>query len=164
VKAMAVSAAKAGVGPMAAVAGAIAEYVGNELLEYTNEAIIENGGDIFMKSLKKRTVSIYAGKSPLSEKLTIEINPEETPIGICTSSGTIGHSLSFGNADAVVVISPSTLLADAAATAIGNVVKYPENIQDGLKLAERIPGVKGVLIITGEKAGIWGDMKINRAD
>jgi uncharacterized protein len=164
VKAMADSAAKAGVGPMAAVAGAIAEYVGNELLEYTPEVIIENGGDIFMKSLKKRTVSVYAGKSPLSEKLTIEINPVETPLGICTSSGTIGHSLSFGNADAVVVISPSTLLADAAATAIGNVVKYPKNIPDGLKLAESIPGVKGVLIIAGDKAGIWGDIKINRAD
>ena len=90
-----------GVGPMAAVAGAIAEFVGEELLAYSPEVIIENGGDIYIKSLKKRVVGIYAGNSPLTGKIGLEIEGKETPIGICTSSGTVGHSLSFGRADAV---------------------------------------------------------------
>ncbi|MBN2238648.1 MAG: UPF0280 family protein [Dehalococcoidales bacterium] len=162
IKAMAEAGQKAGTGPMAAVAGTIAEFVGKELLEYSPEMIIENGGDIFLKSLKKRHISVFAGKSSLSEKISIEIDPDETPLGICTSSGTIGHSLSYGNADAVVVLSPSTPLADAAATAIGNIVQTPEDIPSGLEKAETIPGVKGVLIIIGDKAGAWGDIKLDR--
>jgi ApbE superfamily uncharacterized protein (UPF0280 family) len=162
VKSMAESARKAGVGPMAAVAGAIAEYVGTELLTFTPEVIVENGGDIFLKSLRKRQVSIFAGKSPLTGKISLEIEPEETPLGICTSSGTVGHSLSFGLADAAVVISPSTSLADAAATAIGNVVKRPDDIPIGLELGKNIAGVKGVLIIVDDKVGVWGEVKIRQ--
>jgi ApbE superfamily uncharacterized protein (UPF0280 family) len=164
VKEMAESGAAAGTGPMAAVAGAIAEYVGSELLEYSPEVIVENGGDIFMKTLKPRTVSIYAGRSPLSEKLVLEIEPGDTPLGICTSSGTIGHSLSYGKADAVVVLSPSTSLADAVATAIGNVIKSPDDIPDGLALGETIQGIKGVLIIAGDKAGARGDIRLSRTE
>ena len=119
VKEMAESAAAVGVGPMASVAGTIAEFVGRELLEYSPEVIVENGGDIFMESQSARTVSIYAGVSPLSNKIALEISPKDTPVGICTSSGTVGHSLSYGKADAVVIVSPSTSLADAVATATG---------------------------------------------
>ncbi|MDD5037840.1 MAG: UPF0280 family protein, partial [Dehalococcoidales bacterium] len=128
VKSMLESAIKTGVGPMAAVAGAIAEFVGTELLAFSPEVIIENGGDIYLKSLKKRKVGIYAGKSPLSGNIILEIEAKETPLGICTSSGTVGHSLSFGKADAVVVLAKSATLADAAATAIGNLIKQPEDI------------------------------------
>lgn len=162
VKAMAESASAAGVGPMAAVAGAIAEYVGTELLDYSPEVIIENGGDIFMKSLKERHISVHAGNSPLSEKISLKIDSAHTPLGICTSSGTIGHSLSLGKADAVVVLSQSTLLADAAATAIGNRVKTPADIEACLDFSESIDGVKGVLIIIGDKVGIRGDITIGR--
>lgn len=162
VKAMAEAGTAAGVGPMAAVAGAIAEYTGRELLEYTAEIIIENGGDIFMKSLNRRKIGVYAGKSPLSEKISLIVEPEDTPLGICTSSGTFGHSLSFGKADAVAVLSPSTLLADAAATAICNSVKTPDDIQQGLALAETIVGVKGVLIIIGDRAGVRGNINLDR--
>ena len=162
VKEMAESGTAAGVGPMAAVAGAIAEYVGRELLEYTPEVIVENGGDIFLKNLSPRTVSIYAGKSPLSNIIALEISPGDTPLGICTSSGTVGHSLSFGKADAVVILSPSASLADAVATAVGNLVKTEKDIQTGLGFSEEIPGVKGALIIINDKMGIHGDIKLSR--
>jgi ApbE superfamily uncharacterized protein (UPF0280 family) len=150
----------AGVGPMAAVAGAIAESVGKELLGYSPEIIVENGGDIFMKILKKRVVGIFAGDSPLTGKLGIELNAGDTPLGICTSSGMVGHSLSFGTADAVVVLSASTALADAAATAIGNQVKEVTDIDRALEFAGTIKDLKGLLIIKGEKLGAWGEVKV----
>jgi len=157
---MSAAAEKVGVGPMASVAGAIAEFVGNELLALSPEIIIENGGDIYLKSLKKRIVGIYAGKSPLTRKIGLEINGQDTPLGICTSSGTVGHSLSYGKADAVVVLSKSATLADAAATAIGNLIVQPGDIPNGLEFAHGIEGLKGVIIIKGDKVGLWGDVKI----
>ncbi|MFC1987574.1 UPF0280 family protein [Chloroflexota bacterium] len=160
VKLMAEAAQKARVGPMAAVAGAMAEFVGTELLAFSPEVIVENGGDIFLKSLGKRIVGIYAGKSPLTGKIGLEINGETTPLGICTSSGTVGHSLSYGRADAVVVLSQSTTLADTAATAIGNLIKQPGDIPNGIELAKGIEGVKGAVIIIGNDMGLWGEVKI----
>jgi len=160
VKDMLAAAQKAGVGPMAAVAGAIAESVGSELAPYSANVIVENGGDIYMKSRRKRTIGIYAGTSPLSGKLRLEIARKDTPLGICTSSGTVGHSISFGTADAVVALSASATLADAAATAIGNTVKTPHDIPKGLKLAQKIDGLRGVLIIAGDQTGIWGGVKL----
>jgi len=160
VKAMANAAKVVGVGPMAAVAGAIAEYVGNDLLPFSSEVIVENGGDIFLKTLRKRLIGIYAGGSPLSGKVALEIQPEETPLGVCTSSGTVGHSLSFGRADACTVLSPSTSLADAAATAIGNLVREAEDIPQGIEFAQRVKGLKGVVIIKDDRIGLWGEVKI----
>ncbi len=157
---MAEAAKKAGVGPMAAVAGAIAESVGSELLAFSPEVIVENGGDIYLKSLNKRLIGIYAGKSPLTGKLGLEINGEDTPLGVCTSSGTVGHSLSFGKADAVIALSPSTALADAAATAIGNRISQPTDIPGGIEFAQSIEGLKGVIIIQGEQVGVWGEVKL----
>jgi ApbE superfamily uncharacterized protein (UPF0280 family) len=164
VKAMAEAGIAAGVGPMAAVAGAIAEYVGTELLDYSPEVIIENGGDIFLKSAIKRHISVYAGNSPLSEVTGLEIDSKDTPLGICTSSGVIGHSLSFGKADAVVVLSKSAALADAAATAICNRVKTAEDIESSLAFSETIVGIKGVLVIIGDKAGVRGDIRLVRLE
>jgi ApbE superfamily uncharacterized protein (UPF0280 family) len=157
---MAEAAQKAGVGPMAAVAGAIAEAVGRELSAFSPEVIVENGGDIYLKSLTRRRIGIYAGKSPLTKRVGLEIEGEETPLGVCTSSGTVGHSLSFGLADAVVVLSPSTALADAAATAIGNLIRRPEDIPGGIEFARSIGGLKGVVIIQGEQVGVWGELKL----
>ncbi len=150
----------ANVGPMAAVAGSIAELVGKALLKRSREVIVENGGDIFMKITRPRKVGVYAGKSPFSEKIAIEIQPKDTPLGICTSAGTVGHSISFGTADAVLVTARSCALADAAATAIGNVIKSEETIGDGLDLAKTIKGLHGVLIIKNDKMGAWGTLKI----
>ena len=98
---------------MASVAGAIAELVGRELSNFSDDIIIENGGDIFIKTTRPRIIAIYASDSPLSGKIGIEIDAGETPCGICTSSGSVGHSLSFGKADAVTIIAPSAALADA---------------------------------------------------
>jgi len=159
---MSAAAEKVGVGPMASVAGAIAEFVGNELLAFSPEIIIENGGDIYLKSLEKRIVGIYTGKLPLTGKIGLEINGQDTPLGICTSSGTVGHSLSYGKADAVVVLSKSTPLADAAATAIGNLIVQPSDIPNGLEFANGIEGLKGVVIIKGDQVGLWGEVKICR--
>jgi len=157
---MAWAAKKCRVGPMAAVAGAIAEMVGSDLLKYSKEVIVENGGDNFLKVIKPRRVGIYAGDSPFSEKIALEIDPQDTPCGVCTSSGTVGHSFSYGKADAVCVIAKSAALADAAATAIGNVVLDVETIEKGLKLAKKIRGLSGVLIIKDDKMGIAGKVRI----
>lgn len=160
VRQMAEAAQEAAVGPMAAVAGAIAEFVGDELSVFSPEIIVENGGDIYLKSLRKRMVGIYAGKSPLNGKVGLEINRKDTPLGICTSSGTVGHSLSFGKADAVIVLAKSATLADAAATAIGNVINQPADITSGIELAKSIKGLGGVVIIKDDNIGIWGEVKI----
>jgi uncharacterized protein len=151
---------KTGVGPMAAVAGAIAEHVGRDLLEFSPEIIVENGGDIFLKIARKRIVGIYAGGSPLTGKVGLEIIPQDTPIGICTSSGTVGHSLSFGKADAVVILAETATIADAIATAIGNRVKQPEDIQNAIDFGKGIGGLKGIVIITGKNVGAWGNVKL----
>ena len=158
IKSMIHTTALCGVGPMAAVAGAIAEFVGKELLSYSSEVIIENGGDIFIKSNKVRKVSIFAGRSSLSQRIVLKIKAKENYLGVCTSSGTVGPSLSFGQADAVTVISNSVLLADAAATAVGNIIKTQKVIEQGIIFAQKIKGVKGVVIIKDDKMGLWGDI------
>jgi len=150
----------AGIGPMATVAGAIAEAVGRDLLPFSSEVIVENGGDIFLKILKKRLVGIYAGESPFTGKIALEIKPGETPLGICTSSGKIGHSLSLGSSDAVIALSPSTPLADAVATAIGNVVKDTKDIPQAIEKAQSIEGLLGIVIIKDDKIGVWGKVRI----
>ena len=160
VREMAEAARKAGVGPMAAVAGAVAEYVGRALLEASDEVIVENGGDIFLKTDTARTMGIYAGMSKLSNRVGIEIEPAQTPMGICTSSGTVGHSTSFGRADAAVVLAPSTALADAVATEVGNRVKEAEDIRPGIDFAREVEGVEGVVIIVGDRLGAAGSAKL----
>jgi ApbE superfamily uncharacterized protein (UPF0280 family) len=150
------------VGPMAAVAGAMAEFVSKDLLPLTDEVIIENGGDIYLVTSRERTIGIYAGESPLSFKLGIILHPKDTPLGVCTSSGTVGHSLSFGKADAVSVLSRSAALADAAATAIGNIVSGKKDIQAGLTRGGEIEGVSGVLIVVGDQVGAWGNIRLTR--
>lgn len=152
----------ANVGPMAAVAGAVAESVSKDLLLLSKEVIVENGGDIYLSTSRERVIGIYAGNSPLSLKIGIVIEPGKSPLGICTSSGTVGHSLSFGKADAVLVLSKSGALADAAATAIGNIVGEKQDIERGLGMGKEIEGVLGMLIIVGEKMGAWGDIKLIR--
>ena len=160
VKQMTEAAQKTGVGPMASVAGAIAEHVGKELLAFSPEIIVENGGDIYLKSLTRRTVGIFAGKSPLTGKIGLEINARDTPLGICTSSGTVGHSQSYGKADAVVALSESATLADAAATAIGNLVSQPGDITSAIEFGKSISGLKGLIIIKDANMGVWGEVKL----
>lgn len=160
IRAMAEAGEKAGVGPMAAVAGAIAEFVGRDLLNICDQVIVENGGDIYIRTLQPRTIAIFAGDSPLSNRVGLAIAPEQTPLGVCTSSGTVGPSLSLGFADAVAVVAPSTPLADAAATALGNLVKTEADIEKATKAAQNIEGIAGVVVIKGEKLGAWGQVEL----
>lgn len=150
----------AGVGPMAAVAGAVAEHVGRGLLAYTDEVIIENGGDIFLQTGEAVTVGLFAGSSPLSLRIGLRTGGRNDPVAVCTSSGTVGHSLSFGRADAVCVLSRSAALADAAATAIGNRLHSEQDIPAGIEFAQRIGGVLGVVIVVAEKMGAWGAVEV----
>lgn len=160
VRTMAHAAQQVGVGPMAAVAGAIAEKVGRDLMRFSPEVVVENGGDIFIKATRKMVVGVYAGDSPFTANIALDIEPDETPLGVCTSSGTVGHSLSYGSADAVIVLSPSAALADAAATAIGNLVTAGDDIPVGIAFAQNVKGLKGVVIIVGDRLGAWGDVRI----
>lgn len=150
----------AGVGPMASVAGAIAQCVGLDLLRYSCNVIVENGGDIFLKSEWGINVGIFAGESPLSYKVALRVRPEDMPLGICTSSGTVGHSLSLGKADVVCVTSKSAPLADAAATSIGNRVSGEGDIQAAIEMGADIEGILGILIIVGDKMGAYGAIEL----
>lgn len=150
----------AGVGPMAAVAGAIAEAVGSRLMIQSETVIVENGGDIFVVSPKPVVAAVFAGKSPLSMKIGVRIDNGNQPFGLCTSSGTVGHSISFGRADAVCVFALSCPLADAAATAIGNRVRTAEDIASAIAFGRTIDGIQGILIVVGRKIGAWGAMEL----
>ncbi|HOK06268.1 MAG TPA: UPF0280 family protein [Syntrophales bacterium] len=156
------AAAAAGVGPMASVAGAVAEFVGRDLRMEAEEVIVENGGDIYIDCRRGVTVGIFAGKSPLSGRVAIDIEPDRMPLGVCTSSATVGPSVSFGKADAVCILSPSAALADAAASAVGNVVQSPRDVRGALGLAQGIKGVTGAVIVIGETLGVWGDVVLRQ--
>jgi ApbE superfamily uncharacterized protein (UPF0280 family) len=160
VKEMLAASQLAGVGPMAGVAGAMAEFVGKALLAFTPEVVVENGGDIFLQTDTERKIGIFAGGSPLNMRVGIRVPPERTPVGVCTSSGTVGPSLSLGRADAVCIISPSAALADAAATAVGNMVQGKRDIEGALEVGRKIPGVEGVVIIVGDALGAWGEYEL----
>jgi uncharacterized protein len=165
VKAMLAAGRTADVGPMAAVAGAIAEYVGKALVQGgCREVMVENGGDIFFSRICDCTAAIFAGQSPLSLKVGIRLAAAAMPVAVCTSSGTVGHSLSFGAADAVAVVAGSAPLADAAATRLGNEVGMGTSGADGIKRALQvgmtIEGVQGVVVICGERIGAVGKVEL----
>lgn len=149
------------VGPMAAVAGAVAQLVGEELLRWTPEAIIENGGDIWMRMDRPVEIGLYAGPdSPFSGALRLRIDPQGKAMGLCTSSGTVGHSLSFGKADAVVVLAADAALADAAATALCNSVQTPQDVEKVIERERKRGILKGLLITIGGRIGAYGELEI----
>lgn len=160
IKRMKKAAEAVGVGPMAAVAGAVSAAVGTAILKQNSEVIVENGGDLFIKTEKIRRVAIDAGRSAFKD-LALKIQPAAHPVGICTSSGTMGHSLSFGKADAATVISEDVYLADAAATALGNRLKTHEDIGSAIEWIKGIAGIKGVLIIVDNRMGAWGEIELD---
>jgi ApbE superfamily uncharacterized protein (UPF0280 family) len=151
-----------GTGPMSAVAGAIAEHICNDLLSKfrLREVIIENGGDIFMKITSPLTISVYAGSSSLSDRIGLAIKPEDTPLSVCCSSGTVGHSLSFGIADACVIACRSGSQADAYATAFCNEVKSIDMISKVTELALQNPDIMSVVIIKDDKIGLGGRIEV----
>ena len=149
------------IGPMAAVAGAVADCVGQQLTKSQTDVIIENGGDIFVHTRKPIVFTLYAGEnSPFSGKLKFKSTLSDSSFGVCTSSGTVGHSYSQGRADAVCVVSQTASQADAAATAIGNRVKNKEDIGRVIQEASNARNILGIIVTLEDKLGIWGEVEI----
>lgn len=164
VRRMCVATTKVGVGPMAAVAGTIAcmavEAMAAAGAKY---ALVDNGGDIALINDEPVVVGIYAGESPI-KGLALEIPPQDRILGICTSSATVGPSISFGNSDAALVISADVSLADAAATALGNHITDEASLTTAFDFLKTVPDVTGALGIIGDKMATYGKLpKIVRA-
>ncbi len=152
----------AGVGPMAAVAGAFSQEIGEKLKREKNakEVIVENGGDLYIDVKNEISIGVYAGESSLSNKIGIKFFSDSMPLGVCTSAGTVGPSLSLGKVDAVVAVSTSSYYADAYATAIGNMITSVDEIDNAIKNARKSPELTGLLIILGDKLGVWGNIQL----
>jgi ApbE superfamily uncharacterized protein (UPF0280 family) len=146
-----------GIGPMSAVAGVIAKFAVKTMIEAgAVYAIVDNGGDISVLNDQTVLVGIYAGNSPIKD-LALEVSPRAEPLGICTSSGTVGPSISFGCADAALVISKDPALADAAATTLGNEVQPEVSLDECFKAIDK-PGIDGALVIRGKEMAMWGKL------
>jgi ApbE superfamily uncharacterized protein (UPF0280 family) len=151
----------AGTGPMAAVAGAVAEFCGEKVLENNDEVIVENGGDIWCSLKKDAIVGVYPGGFYFKDPIGLNIEAKNTPCGICTSSGVIGKSLSFGKADAAVVIGKNASLADAVATEACNIVQDENKIEEALNYAMNCNGITGILIIYKELLAAKGSIELS---
>ena len=157
------SSAKADVGPMACVAGTISEMSLNYLIENGSDySIVENGGDIALINDKSVLCGIYSNNEILGNNIAFKIKSRKKPLGICTSSGKIGHSISFGQSDSVTVISKSPSIADGLATRIANEVTGKDSeskVSNALEIAEGYREFfNGVLIISGENVGTVGKL------
>lgn len=159
VRAMAAAGSAADVGPMAAVAGAVAEHVARGLARYSPEVIVENGGDVFVMGSTERVIALWAGEQGV-KGVGLVIPGDLMPVAVCTSSGRIGHSTSFGAADAVTVLAPDACLADAAATALANRVRRPEDLGAAIDAARAIPGVLGIVATVDGEIGAWGQVTL----
>lgn len=162
IKSMIVSGFRTNTGPMASVAGMFAYQVGEKIRHQfkVKELLVENGGDYYICLKEDLLMTVYAGTSPLSEKIAVIVPTSDTPCGICTSSGTVGPSLSFGKADAVMVACYSPVLADGWATALANRVKSPADIDVVLKYSEQFPEILSLVIICEDKTGIRGNFEV----
>ncbi len=150
------------VGPMAAVAGAVAQHVGEALGQVSRNVIVENGGDIYARTRGDRPLrlALYAGEeSPFSNRLAFEVDAS-AGIGVCTSSGRVGPSLSFGCADAVVALADSAAEADAAATSLANGIRSPDDVDQTVRKAEQSGRLRGVIACAGDRLGVWGDVEL----
>ncbi len=158
---MMTAAARVGVGPLAAVAGALAEAVGRELWRRAEWVAVENGGDLFLAGRSRWRLALYAGNSPFSGTLGIELEISDgAACGVCTSSARVGHSLSLGRADAVTVVAENALLADAAATAAANRVQTRKDLARVVDDFLCRPGIWGVVAIQGDALAAGGDLKL----
>lgn len=154
------------VGPMAAVAGAVAQTVGEKLAQASRNVIVENGGDVYARTNGGRPLrfALYAGEdSPFSDRVGFEVDAS-SGIGVCTSSGRVGPSLSFGRADAVVAIADDAAEADAAATALANRLQAPTDIDEVVERAEASGRLRGLIACAGDRLGVWGDLELVRLD
>ncbi len=158
-KKMITASRRAGVGPMASVAGAFAEAVGRFLLKKCNECIVENGGDVFVMLKRQITLGIYTENPFFKDKLNIKLPNFDNPFGVCSSSAKIGPSLSFGKADLAMIIDFDTSFADAMATKTANMIKNESDIEQALNYSKEM-GVLGCMFIKGKTIGIWGNLEL----
>ena len=156
------------IGPFASVAGAIALYVGRELLQYTDEVIVENGGDIFLKINEDKKIGVYLGErfaaasSILNENpIALKVKKRDNSFGMASSSAYIGHSLNFGMADLVTVIATDAIIAEGFATALSNRIKKEADVNEVLNIAKNIPLIEGLLIAYEGKIFLWGELQID---
>lgn len=158
VRSMILETAKVGVGPMASVAGVFADTALRAMLEAgAEQGVVDNGGDIAFFIRDPIRVGIFAGDSPIRQ-LAFEVQPRDGIFGICTSSGTVGPSFSYGKSDAAVVVSQNVILADAAATALGNRVKTESDLTTCFDFMASIPEIEGALVVYQDKVSLWGEL------
>ncbi|MBU1121093.1 MAG: UPF0280 family protein [Candidatus Omnitrophota bacterium] len=168
IKNMAACARVTGIGPFSAVAGAIAFYVGSELLQFGSELIIENGGDIFLKINEDKRIGVYLGegfyssKDPAVEEISLIIKKREDAFGIASSSSSIGHSLNFGKAQLVTVIARNSIIADGFATALSNRIKKETDVSAVLEIAKDNSLIDAIVIAFEGKLYLWGDIELER--
>lgn len=150
-----------GVGPMAGVAGACAEYVAEALTDRfaCSEVVVENGGDIYARFAEPFDVRLFAGGSPLSDKIGVRLPVDLSPAGICTSSGTVGPSLSFGCADAVMIVCGDVVLADSYATAFANSVRSIDDVERVADLIADCNDVVAAMVVKDDRIGIVGSLE-----
>ena len=164
------SSTKADVGPMACVAGTISEMSLDYLINNgSTYSIVENGGDIALINDRDVLCGIYSNNEILGNNIAFKIKSRKKPLGICTSSGKIGHSISFGSSDSVTVISKSPSLADGLATRIANEVNgktSEDKVSNALECGENYKEFfDGVLIISDKNVGTIGKLpKIVESD
>ncbi len=148
-----------GVGPMASVAGIIAEFAAiSAINKGSKNVIIENGGDIFINFDKEIIKGLYAGSNKIAERLAFRITQDFMPAAVCSSSSKMGHSISFGACDLATVLSGDAALADAAATMACNMVKTEDDIKDTLDRVIEIDGIIGILIVKNDRVGMAGNL------
>jgi ApbE superfamily uncharacterized protein (UPF0280 family) len=156
---MARAAKQVGVGPMAAVAGAMAQFAGRAAIDAgESEVIVDNGGDIYVCAVEPVIIGLKTGTAGLGEKLAFSLQADDTPISICSSSGKMGHSMSLGDCDLATVVAKDAALADAAATKAANLVRTVDDIDPALENISAIEGVDGVMIVKGERIGLAGKL------
>ncbi|HUT11210.1 MAG TPA: UPF0280 family protein [Thermoguttaceae bacterium] len=154
---MARAARPVGVGPMAAVAGAMAQCAAEAgLAAGAPEAIVENGGDVYLKAARPVIIGLHTGTPELSDRLAFSLAAGDTPIAICSSSGKMGHSMSLGDCDLATVVARDAALADAAATQAANLVRTVGEVDSALERIAAIEGVDGVLIVQSDRIGLAG--------
>ena len=153
---------KTGIGPMSAVAGAVALHVAEFLKSQfaVKEVIVENGGDIYAEAHSDMDVAVFAGQSPLSEKIGLHIPASAFPLGICTSSGTVGPSMSLGRADAVMIVCKNVLLADSYATAMANRIQSVNDLQPVIDRISNTPDILGAIAVKDDRMAICGQFEL----
>lgn len=148
------------VGPMASVAGALCDHLARRFEDRCSFLMIENGGDVYIKTDESIEVGIYTENTYFKDRLVIRIDASQTPCGICSSSGNIGHSLSLGKSDLVTVMSRRTTIADAAATAIANIINKEEDIDKAIEYFKNSRQIDGLIMIKDKRIGLWGQIRL----